>query len=66
MGSLGRLFAVFGLRQSLWQGLCEESSPGFTAHHLRRAQEVELTQAGFHLMMSSAEIPGSPGEFASL
>lgn len=47
--------------------VCEESCPRLTggAHHLRRGQEVELTQAGFHLMMSSAEIPGSPGKFAS-
>lgn len=70
---VGRLFAVFGLRQSLRDAVAGSEwcvsrapldSPG-CAHHLRRGQEVKLTQAGFHLMMSSAEIPGSPGEFAS-
>lgn len=34
-------------------------------HHFMRGREVELTNTGFHLMMSSAEIRWSPVKFAS-
>lgn len=34
-------------------------------HHFMRGQEVELTNTGFHLMMSSTEIQWSPVKFAS-